>query len=370
MDWESAGLLTGAPDRAVRIALLEHLAGLGYDVATMQAAHAQGRLYALEGDQGLRPGLPALSYDELAERLGQDVTWVRQLWRALGLTDSQGPVATVAEADGLAIWVSLLPLLGQEGTMALARVHGAGIARVAEATASTMTTVLPDIDLAHSGDELTTGHAFAAATSLLPEALRCIDVLYRHHLQSATFHFEATEARYRFDAGGTPYCIAFADLCGFTAATERMTASELSHLLEAFESASYDEAAVAGGRCVKLIGDAAMFAAASADVLADLVHRVLERMAEASGVLPVRVGMAAGSVVIRGGDYFGQPVNLAARLLSVATPGTVFADDTLVAQLAPGRWRTDRRDPVSVKGIAAPVTPWVLARAHGSPPSE
>ena len=363
MDWAAAGLLTEAPDLDVRLALLDHLAGLGYDVTTMQAAHAQGRLYALEGDQSLRPGLPVLTHEDLADRLGQDVTWVRRLWRALGLTDREGAVATVEEADGLAIWVSLLPLLGAEPTLALARVHGAGIARIAEGAASAMTTVLPDIDLAHSGDELTTGQAFAVATSLLPEALRGVEVLYRHHLQSANFHFEASQSRYRFDAGGTPYCVAFADLCGFTAATERMTATELSSLLETFESTSYDEAAVAGGRCVKLIGDAAMFAAASADVLALLVHRVLERMAEASGVLPVRVGMAAGSVVIRGGDYFGQPVNLAARLLAEAAPGSVLADAQFVERLDVARWQTTAMDARVVKGVGEPVVPYEVTRA-------
>lgn len=363
MDWESTGLLTGAADPAVRLALLEHLDELGFDIETMQAAHAQGRLYALEGDQRVRPGLPQLTYQDLADRLQLDVAWVRRLWRALGLTESEGPVATLEEADGLTVWVALHAMLGDEATLSLARTHGAAMARMTEAVASAMTLVVPEIDLARSGDELTTGHAFAAATSLLPNALRAIDVLYRHHLGSAISHFEATTGVTEFGPSGTPYCIAFADLCGFTPATEALTGPELAGLLELFESASYDEAAAAGGRCVKLIGDAAMFAASSADVLADVVHRLVERMVAAGAALPLRAGMAAGHVMIRAGDYFGQPVNRAARLLTEAAPGSVLADGSLVTLLDGGRWKADPLSPVTVKGIKGPVVPYAVRRA-------
>jgi hypothetical protein len=284
------------------------------------------------------------------------------LWRALGLTEQGGPVATEAEANGLAIWSVVRALLGDEHSLALARVHGAAVARVAEAVAASLTNMVPDIDLAHTGDELTTARAYAAVTELLPQAIRCVDVLYRHHLGSATRHFETSAAPGGFGSHGVPYCIAFADLCGFTAATEQLSATELARLLEAFESTAHDEAAAAGGRCVKMIGDAAMFVAASPDVLADIAHRVLDRMTCASDVLPVRVGMAAGDVVVRGGDYFGQPVNLAARLLSVAAPGTVVADRRLAERLDAARFDVQPQEPRSVKGVQAQVVPHDVRR--------
>ena len=41
---------------------------------------------------------------------------------------------------------------------------------------------------------------------------------------------------------------------------------------------------------------------------------------------PLRVGIAAGRVVTRGGDVFGAPVNLAARLVATARPGEILVD--------------------------------------------
>lgn len=362
MDWEATGLLAGAEDLDGRRALLDYLHGLGYDVTTMRAAAAEGRLYALAGDQRIRPGLPTLTYQDLAERVGQDVDWVKRLWRALGLDEQDGPLATDDEAEGLTIWSVLRAVLGDDKALALARVHGAGVARMAEAVAASMTNTLPDIDLAHSGDELTTAQAYAAAAELIPLAIRGVDVLYRHHLGSATRHFEASDAPGGFGPDGVPYSIAFADLCGFTAATEKLSTADLATLLETFESTSYDEAAAAGGRCVKLIGDAAMFVAASPDVLTEIAHRVVERMATASAVLPVRVGMARGDVVVRGGDYFGQPVNLAARLLSLADPGTVLADGGLAGRLDPSRWLVHPQEAQAVKGVQVPVVPYDVRR--------
>jgi adenylate cyclase len=364
MDWETTDLLAGAADVNARRALLDYLHGLGYDGDLMAAAAARGRLYALAGDQGIRPGLPSLTCADLADRLHQDVEWVQRLWRALGLTEQDGPLATEDEVEGLTIWSLLRSLLGDQDALALARVHGAAVARMAEAVAAVMTNTLPDIDLAHSGDELTTAQAYAAATDLLPQAIRCVDVIYRQHLGSAIRHFEASAAPGGFGPHGVPYSIAFADLCGFTSATEQLSTAELAALLEVFEGTSYEEAAAVGGRCVKLIGDAAMFVAASPDVLTEIASRVVERMTTANEKLPVRVGMARGDVVVRGGDYFGQPVNLAARLLSLAKPGTILADHRLAAALDASRWQRHPQEPQTVKGINTPVRPHIVERTR------
>ena len=105
-----------------------------------------------------------------------------------------------------------------------------------------------------------------------------------------------------------------------------------------------------------------MFVAASPDVLAQIAHRLVARMAEVSDVLPVRVALAAGDVVVRGGDYFGPPVNLAARLLALAEPRTVLADARLAQRLDPGRWQLRAQEPQTVKGIAEVVVPQQVLR--------
>lgn len=364
MDWEPTGLLAGAPDVDVRRELLDHLEQLGYPLELLQDAHRQGRLYALAGDQVIRPGRLTLTLPQLAERLQQDLEWTRRIWRALGLTDSglDVAVATEAEVQVLEVWSDIRTLLGSDAALALARVHGAALARMTEAVGAAMSSALPEIDLVHGGDELTTARAYEAVVGLVPRVTGMLDLLYRLHLGEATRHFEAAHAPAGFGSHPVPYCIAFADLCGFTAATEELATGELTALLAAFEEAAYDEAATAGGRCVKLIGDAAMLVCASPDGLAEMAHRVVERMGAANSRLPVRVAMAAGDVFFRDGDYFGAPVNLAARLLSLTEAGAVVADPRLAGRLDPARWAVVPQPPQPVRGLTHDVAPHVVVR--------
>ena len=59
------------------------------------------------------------------------------------------------------------------------------------------------------------------------------------------------------------------------------------------------------------------------------------------------------------GDYFGTPVNLAARLVGVAEPGEVLAAPEVRDALpdVPAR----RQEPVDLRGFSAPVAPYALA---------
>lgn len=365
MDWEPTGLLEGAPDADVRRRLLDRLHEAGHPLALLQDAHARGRLYGLAGDQQVRPGLRTLTLAALAERLGEDLAWTRRLWRSLGLGDPPPdvPVAAEHEVDAHRLWSTLRALLGEEQALSLARVHGAAMGRMAEAVSAAMTVASPEMDLVHGGDELSASDAYEAAASLMPDVLRTVDLLYRMHLGEAGLHFESAHA----PAGigqGVPYCVAFVDLCGFTAATERLPRARITALLNAFENAAYDEAAAAGGRCVKLIGDAAMLVCASPDGLVEAAHRLVDRVAASGSELPVRVGMAAGDLVVRDGDYFGAPVNLAARLLGVARPGDVLADAPLAARLG-AAWTSAPQAPVELKGVAVPVVPHAVRRAEG-----
>lgn len=358
---EDDALIAGAPDVAIRQALVTHLRAAGYDDLLLHQAAEHGRLYALEGDQLVRSGAVVLTLADVASRLGQDVHATTQLWRALGLEEpvASEPVATEEEAAALAVWPLIAQLVGEHQTLALARVHATATARMGEAVAAAMVEALPAIDLLHSSDELATSHAYAAAASLMPQVVRSVEMLYRHHLLAATRHFEEAQAPAGFGLQGVPWCIAFADLCGFTQATERLDAPTLHNLLGEFESLAHDEAASAGVRCVKLIGDAAMFVGASPEGLAQAVHGLIVRVAELEATLPVRAGMAAGDVVVRAGDYFGPAVNLAARILQLALPGEVLAEPTLALRLG-SSWEVQAGAPQQVKGIDESVVPYVV----------
>ena len=87
----------------------------------------------------------------------------------------------------------------------------------------------------------------------------------------------------------------------------------------------------------------------------DMVER-----APASGLPPAHVGVNAGPVVFRDGDYFGRTVNIASRIATQAEPGQVLVSDDVVAAARPDGVRFQEVGPVELKGVASPV---VLHRA-------
>ena len=74
--------------------------------------------------------------------------------------------------------------------------------------------------------------------------------------------------------------------------------------------------------------------------------------------LQVRAGLGYGSVLAIGGDYFGNPVNLAARLVGAAAPGQILASNDVRDELA--AWQAIPQEPLILKGFDSPVTAYDL----------
>jgi class 3 adenylate cyclase len=87
----------------------------------------------------------------------------------------------------------------------------------------------------------------------------------------------------------------------------------------------------AGGRVVKLIGDEAMFVIEDSSAACDVAVHFVETSPQ-----PVRVGLAHGTVVALYGDYYGETVNLAARLVGAAEASTVVVSDAVRQKAADG----------------------------------
>jgi class 3 adenylate cyclase len=72
--------------------------------------------------------------------------------------------------------------------------------------------------------------------------------------------------------------------------------------------------------------------------------------------------MAYGDVLAQDGDYFGPPVNLAARLVAAAEPGQVLASPATAELLGDGHVVV-AQEPRLLRGIDAPVTPYLVGAA-------
>jgi adenylate cyclase len=115
------------------------------------------------------------------------------------------------------------------------------------------------------------------------------------------------------------------------------------------------------GQLVKMLGDGAMlhFVDASAAVRCGL--ELVERVSGA-GLPPARVGVNAGPLIQRDGDYFGRTVNIAARVADYARPNEVLATAEAVRGVSSGIEFAQIGE-VSLKGVADPVELYTVRRA-------
>lgn len=115
-----------------------------------------------------------------------------------------------------------------------------------------------------------------------------------------------------------------------------------------------------GGRVVKTIGDEVMSAfpdANSAATAAMEMQNGIEAMEPIEGTrLAIRIGMHFGPAVERDGDFFGDTVNLAARLSDLAIKGQIITSRATVDKLnAMLRGHCRQLYGIGVKGKAAEV---------------
>jgi adenylate cyclase len=148
--------------------------------------------------------------------------------------------------------------------------------------------------------------------------------------------------------------VGFVDLVGFTALSRRLSARELADLVAQFEALANDLIVARDGRLVKLIGDEVMFVALDAASACDVALALMERFAEDPVITP-HGGLATGPLLVRGGDYYGPIVNLAARLADLAVPREVLVTAALMDRARDDRLRFQPAGKRMLKGFDEPV---------------
>jgi class 3 adenylate cyclase len=342
-----------------RAALIDYLDKHGFTTDEMVAAERAGRLFGLAGDALQRSGRPIYSLRTAADVLGVALDDIATAWAVLGLTvASHDEVAlSQADVDGLATWVALKAVMSDEGAFGFLRVLGAAMARLTEAEAAVVRAASPDLHITHSHDELLTAQAYRTAAEFVPRIGALIDAVHRHHLSSARTHFEGVMR----DTSASVVCgIGFADLSGFTALTQLLTPAELSSLLNEFNATVSDVVHADGGRVVKFIGDEVMWVSSTPELLAKAAVDLVDHPKAREAQMQVRAGLNYGEVLAINGDYFGNAVNLAARLVAAAEPGQILATSAVRDELP--EWPAVVQDPLTLKGFDDPVTAYDL---HG-----
>lgn len=323
----------GEQDRLVR-----RLIEWGATEAELADALAREELSGLALDLAVRPPGSLLPFAEAAERAGLDVEEAARYWRALGFPDPSGdePRLPPDAVEALAlVAIAGRDLLGEDATQALARVLGAATWRVAQA-------VLDGFRARFEAPQLAAGVSYTEvvesyvgfAGEVLPRFVDAMGAVFLRHLVTLA------TGRWSADTEGTAIerevAVGFADLVGYSTASQAMSPSQLARVIDGFEGVVAEAASARGGRVIKLIGDGAMFTADDPAHACRLALEVAERVAASDELPPVRVGLACGPVVGLHGDLFGEVVNLAARLVAVADEGTVVVDEAVRREAGDG----------------------------------
>jgi adenylate cyclase len=348
-----------APGDPDGLALLRFLVDLGATAEDLVEYHELGQLAGLATVLALRGG-PGLTLGEVAERASLDEERVVAFVRAAGFP-IPGPSDRVF-SQSFAALSGLLPmadeLFGADAVLQLVRVMGAAMSRLADAFVSAfLVNVEPPARL-QDPVGLGIAQANAQAVAMLPTAMQVLDLLLRQHLLAARRSMlgDAVEVGYETNF----VCVGFVDLVGSTALAESMSLAELGGLLTEFEHLVTDAVVDAGGKAVKLIGDAVLFTTTDPRDGCAIALAVTRMLDEHDRLPACRVGLAAGEVMLRDGDVFGHVVNLAARAAAEAAPNDVVVPTSLVHELGLGGTSIGPR---RLRGFAEAVDLTRLARS-------
>jgi len=170
--------------------------------------------------------------------------------------------------------------------------------------------------------------------------------------------------------------IVSADVVGYSGLMERDEAGTLARL-KANRGSIFDPCVEKhGGRIVKLMGDGALVEFASVVSAVDCAHEIqLASEAAAGGAateqIRYRIGINLGEVIVEGDDIYGDGVNVAARLQSLAEPGSIAVSRTVRDQVA-GKVAAEFVDlgEHTVKNIARPIHVYTLQPTIAREPRE
>jgi adenylate cyclase len=348
-EWDEAGLLAGlaAEDRGDRLALLARLEAAEFSVEELQDAAARGLLTVLLADRVLT-GSRRYTGEQISDLAGVDLdymTRIRQVGGLEGQTDA--PQYTDLELSAARTTSEFVDLgIPDEVVFRVARIMGRTLAPLAE----TLRDALLDSTMEEGLSELETAERIEAlAAAAVPRISELLDHLSRAHFRYALASELSARAPH-MPPGARPVVVGFADLVGFTRLGNELPPTELVGVAERLEEMA-GEVIRPPVRLTKTLGDGVMLVSPEADPLLQATLDLVAAADDAGEAFPqVHVGVASGEAFTRSGDWYGPPVNLAARISDVARAGSVLATRD-VREMARDRFRWSGAGGRSFKGV-------------------
>ena len=171
----------------------------------------------------------------------------------------------------------------------------------------------------------------------------------------------ATHKRRRMQRHPAPTFV-FADLVGYTRLTDERGDEVAARVAREFRRTMGALSREHGAWQVKSMGDGVMIWAPDPGRAMQLAADAVARVGSRADLLPLRVGVHTGAAVMRGCDWYGSAVNVAARLAAEAAPNEalVSASTREAAGGATTPPLAARRE-ITLRGVARPISAWRLA---------
>jgi adenylate cyclase len=305
--------------------------------------------------------LEPTTYGEIAEQLGIEFKDLAQLYTTWELP-APSPDQQLRKDD--VQMLDALRLLSQQGVdvasfLGGTRFFGENMRRLADSQVRSFVTEIIEPMLGSGKSILEVLEQSAPMSGKIqPAGEELVGWLHWRHFEAAVVHETVQLLETLMEQTGFapprpahPPAIAFLDV-GAYARLSGETGEEVdlaAGLAEVVWGASQPH----GGKPVKFLGDGVMFhfAEPRAAVLSALdIVAELER----TDMPPARVGINAGPVVFRDGDYFGRTVNLASKITEYARPREVLVSEEVVRETTDGV-RFEPIGDIALQGLLEPV---------------
>jgi len=339
----------------------------GHSLADLKQAGREGRLAFGFVEELLPDREELVTVDDAARETGLEPELVERVLVILGTP--LGRERRLSHDDLMAlrhiarVLAAGLPLVA---LLQLVRVYVQSLRRIADAEVRLfhlyvhepmIRDALPELEIAEEMGEL--------AGDVLPLAGPLTEYLHRRYLrffleQDVVGHMETDLASPSVsELGRVPVALCFIDLTGFTRYTEeegeREALDVVENFVETVEATLPREATV-----VKTIGDEVMVVSPEPTALTEWAVGLLERFPDRPRP---RVGIHYGEAVYRDGDYFGNQVNLAHRVVGRAQAGEVLVTDSVTGSLTERGLACEPIGEVNLKGFPAATPLYLVHRA-------
>jgi adenylate cyclase len=344
-----------------RIQLAVSLEGAGIPLDAVGAALANGALSLDFLDTPAYERFVALSsetFQQVSERTGIPIELLTVIRESLGFA-SPSPHDRVRE-DELKV-VPFIQLQVESGFRPtsierLLRVQGDATRRVAEQEAAWWTSevIEPAMAAGRSAEEITNPEFSQRITPLTDEAF--LAMYHGQQMRAWTSNiilgFEQMLARAGIHSRleRVP-AICFLDISGYTRLTQELGDNAAAEMASTLARLVQRSSVQHGGKPIKWLGDGVMFHFEQPGPGVRAALEMVESLPGA-GLPPVHVGLSAGPVLFQEGDYFGQTVNLSARIADYARAGEVLVSRAVADASDEDDIAFHEIGPVELKGVS------------------